>query len=258
VTRFITGQRNKVGRNTHKTYKIWSKAKRFALVGGYCVSVIDAKLMRALRLGADVGQLVARSGAVSEFRRGELVFQQDAMAENCFFIVDGAVKLVRSRQDDREVLVKIIAEGDTYFDPGIFEAGKYQARGEAVARTRILCIARNTLSDVMTCRPEFAFAVLAAIADQYAQFVNQIEQLKSQSVSQRIASFLLKQIKATKGPAVLYLPYEKWLIAESIGARPESFSRALRHLRKIGVQMSRDRVEIQYLGKLYEHACAES
>lgn len=224
------------------------------------MGVVDSKLMRALRpgtFGADVGQLAALSDTILEFGRGELVFRQDAAAEHCFVIIEGAVKLVRNRGGNKQVLVTIIAEGDAYFDPAMFEAGKYQAGCEAIARTRILCIAKTALRDAMTRRPEFAFAVLAAIADRYAQFLSQIEQLKSLPVSQRIAIFLLNQIEATAGRAQLCLPYEKRVIAECIGARPESFSRAFKRLHKIGVKLSHDRVDIEDIGRLTEHAGVE-
>jgi CRP-like cAMP-binding protein len=224
------------------------------------MGVIDPKMMRGLRRGAfakNAGELLAISDKVLECARGELIFRQDAAADYCFLIIEGAAKLVRNRPGNKQIIVTIIAAGDAYFDPAMFEAGKYQAGCEAIARTRIVCVAKTALRDAMTCRPEFAFAVLAAISDRYSQFVSQIEQLKSTCVSQRIASFLLGQIEATTGSAQLYLPYDKWLIAQCIGAQPESFSRALKALRKIGVHITRDRVDIEDLGKLMAHACVE-
>jgi CRP-like cAMP-binding protein len=173
--------------------------------------------MRALRLGtfgADIGRLVALSDTILEFGRGELIFRQDAASEHCFVIIEGAVKLVRNRPGNRQVLVTIIAEGEAYFDPAMFEASSYQAGCKAIAP--ILCIAKTALRDAMTCRPEFAFGLGAIVPS-----------------------------------------YDKWLIAQCIGAQPESFSRALKTPCKIGVHMNRDRVDIADIGKLAEHAAVE-
>jgi hypothetical protein len=71
-------------------------------------------------------------------------------------------------------------------------------------------------------------------------------------VPQRIAGFLLDQVKNTSGPATVALPYEKSLIANRLGMQPESFSRALARLRGLGVTVERESVHIRDVGKLAE------
>ena len=92
--------------------------------------------------------------------------------------------------------------------------------------------------------------MLAAASMRLRQLVDEIEQLKARSAPQRIAAFFIKQANAASGPARIALPYEKALIASRLGMKPESFSRALGRLTRLGVIVDRESVTIEDLAKL--------
>jgi CRP/FNR family transcriptional activator FtrB len=52
------------------------------------------------------------------------------------------------------------------------------------------------------------------------------------------------------GQAEVTLPYEKQLIANHLGLTPESLSRAMGHLRRHGVTVTRDRLVIRDVARL--------
>ncbi len=83
----------------------------------------------------------------------------------------------------------------------------------------------------MTLKPSLALDLFALCFDARATVVEQIERLKTHSVSQRVASFLVEQIAAANVGMAVTLPYIKTLIAMLVGATSESFSRALVQLR---------------------------
>jgi hypothetical protein len=53
-----------------------------------------------------------------------------------------------------------------------------------------------------------------------------------------------------KGPAIIELPFEKGLLANRLGMKPESFSRALVQLRSRGVTVERGTVRIADMNRL--------
>ncbi|MCZ7594171.1 MAG: helix-turn-helix domain-containing protein [Hyphomicrobium sp.] len=55
---------------------------------------------------------------------------------------------------------------------------------------------------------------------------------------------------AREGSAVVELPFEKSLLANRLGMKPESFSRALRRLRSYGVTVERETVKIADVARL--------
>jgi len=76
------------------------------------------------------------------------------------------------------------------------------------------------------------------------------EQIKVRSAPQRIADFLIRITPTQEGAAVVELPFEKGLLANRLGMKPESFSRALGRLRAYGVAVEREVMRIDDVGRL--------
>jgi len=87
--------------------------------------------------------------------------------------------------------------------------------------------------------------------------VEQIEQMNRMSAPQRLADFLVQLHPRSDGPCTIELPFEKSLIANRLGMKPESLSRALAKLRPFGVSVLRDAVTIEELGRLQQFVATE-
>ncbi len=187
---------------------------------------------------------------VRNYARGELLFQQGDPATCCFLVLDGWVKLYRQTADGDEVVVSLFTAGESFAEAMMFRGGRYPATAEAVTSVRLLHIDGQLLRDAILRDPQLSFDMLAASSLHLRRLVEQVEQLKAQSAPKRIASFLLSLTAARRGPARIELPYEKLLIANRLGMKPESFSRALRQLRAVGVFVEREFVRIDDVGRL--------
>ncbi|MGB3448395.1 MAG: Crp/Fnr family transcriptional regulator [Xanthobacteraceae bacterium] len=182
--------------------------------------------------------------------RGELLFQQGDPATFCFLVLDGWVKLYRQTTDGDEVVVSLFTAGESFAEAMMFRGGRYPATAEAVTSVRLLHIDGQSLRDAILRNPQISFDMLAASSLHLRRLVEQVEQLKAQSAPKRIAGFLLSLTAARRGPARIELPYEKLLIANRLGMKPESFSRALRQLRNTGVFVEREFVRIDDVTRL--------
>jgi CRP-like cAMP-binding protein len=184
------------------------------------------------------------------YDRGELVFQQ-ADPATCFFLVlEGWVKLYREMPDGREVVVSLFTTGESFAEVMMFRGGRYPATAETVSPVRLLHIDGQALRDAIMRNPQISFEMLAATALHLRRLVEQVEQLKAQSAPKRIASFLLSLTTSRSGAARIALPYEKLLIANRLGMKPESFSRALARLRSVGITVEREFVHIGDVARL--------
>src|SRR5271166_3442016 len=184
------------------------------------------------------------------YARGEPVFHEGDPADGFFCIIEGWAKLTRLREDGDEVVVAIFSAGETFAEVAMFLGGRYPATCEAASPARILKIDAARLRSAVLAEPQLAFDMLAAASMRLRQLVDEIEQLKARSAPQRIADFLVRQVRATSGSARVALPYEKALIASRLGMKPESFSRALGKLADFGVVVERDSVSIADVAKL--------
>lgn len=205
-------------------------------------------------MGPDIVRTIVQARTSQPVERGAQIFQQGDPADSFFFIFEGWVKLFRQREDGEEVVVTICTAGETFAEAAMFMGGRYPVSAEAVSTARIIRVDGGALRRAIEKQPQLAFDMLAAASAHLRLLVAQIEQLKVQSVPQRIADFLLRQGHAESGTMVIALPYEKALIANRLGMTPESFSRGLAKLRALGVAVERDKVRIADVAKLTRYA----
>lgn len=210
--------------------------------------LMRAPLFRAM--GRDITQSIVQNRPPRQYARGELIFQQGDPADCFFVVIEGWVKLYREREGGEHVVVAIFTTAETFAEAVMFLGSSYPASAEAVSPARIITIDGTALRRAIVEKPQLAFDMLAATALHLRQLVEQIEQLKAQSAAQRIAGFFLDQVKTEVGAADIALPYEKALIANRLGMKPESFSRALSQLRRLGVSVERGSVHIKDVQRL--------
>jgi CRP-like cAMP-binding protein len=191
-------------------------------------------------------------GSVSPrvYEKGAVLFHQGQPASAFFVVLDGWVKIYRTTPDGLEVVLHIFKRGETFAEAAMFLGGRYPASAETVSTARLLRIDGNAFRTRIREQPELALSMLAAASYQLKFLVEQIEQIKVRSAPQRIAEFIMRLIEAREGRAVVELPFEKGLIANRLGMKPESFSRALAKLRSMGVTVDREVVEIADVARL--------
>lgn len=208
-------------------------------------------------MGEALTRSLVRNRGPRRYERGDEVFQQGEPADAFFIVLEGWIKLFRELPTGDHVVVAIFAAGETFAEAAMFLGGRYPVSAEAVSPARLLRIDGQSLRSAILQSPQIAFDMLAAASVHLKQLVEQIEQLKVQSAPERIADFLLAQTSIRRGPAKIALPYEKSLIANRLGMKPESFSRALARLRDFGVVVDREAISVEDVARLIgfiEHA----
>lgn len=201
-------------------------------------------------MGGELTRSLLGHRTVRTYGRGEMVFQQGDPATCFFLVLDGWVKLYRETPDGHEVVVSLFTTGESFAEVMMFRGGRYPATAETVSPARLLHIDGQALRDAILRNPQISFEMLAATALHLRRLVEQVEQLKAQSAPKRIASFLLSLTASRSGTVRLALPYEKLLIANRLGMKPESFSRALGRLRSVGITVEREFVRIGDVARL--------
>jgi len=216
----------------------------------------DWRIVRSTSLfGAmpqDVAQGLIGNQPVRVYEKGTLLFQQGEPADMFYVVLDGWVKVFRITPDGSEAVVGVFRRGETFAEAAIFLGGRYPVSAEAATTTRLLKIDGEMLRRRIREQPDLALSMLAASSYHLKFLVEQIEQIKLLSGPQRIADFLIRLCLKSEGPEKVELPYEKALIANRLGMKPESLSRALAKLRPYGVMVDRENVSISDITALRE------
>jgi CRP-like cAMP-binding protein len=154
------------------------------------------------------------------------------------------VKIYRILPGGEEAVVGVFNRGKSFAEAAMFLGGRYPACAEVVSQARLLRVDGVTFRNQIRETPDLAMAMLASASFHLKHLVEQIEQIKLLSAAQRIADFLIERCPTREGACAVDLPYEKTLIANRLGMKPESFSRALAKLKPLGVTVNRERVDI--------------
>lgn len=199
-------------------------------------------LLRALP-EAQAARLVGMHRPVV-FEPGQSVFTQGDEARAFFVVVEGWVKVFRLTPDGDEAVVNVFATGESFAEPVMFLGGRFPVNATAASRARLARIEAAEFYAMIEARPELSTAMLAAIARHTQQLSDEIIGLKLLGAPRRLADFLVKLAPQETGCARVTLPHEKSLLAGRLGMTPESLSRGLAALRKLGVVVEREHIEI--------------
>jgi CRP-like cAMP-binding protein len=218
------------------------------------MDVVDNDIVAATPLfrglSPQMSQTLVGKSVPRAYDKGAMLFHQGEAAASFFIILDGWVKIYRTTPDGLEVVLHVFKRGESFAEAAMFLGGRYPASAETVAPSRLLKIDGEAFRARIRERPELAMSMLASASYQLKMLVEQIEQIKVRSAPQRIADFLIRIAPEREGSAVVELPFEKSLLANRLGMKPESFSRALRRLRSYGVTVDREVVKIADVGRL--------
>lgn len=198
------------------------------------------------------------SGAtIIDIDPGEVLFVQGDPVKACFIVLDGWVKIYRLSQEGEEAVVAVFTRGQSFAEVAAFTDGEYPVSCEAVTGARLLNIPSASLVREIRNNPEIGLTMLASTSQHLKSLVRQIEQLKTDTGVVRVAKFLSSLCPVDEGACTIGLPYDKALIANRLGMKPESLSRAFARLRGLGVQIERGAAAIHDVERLKNYAEGE-
>lgn len=169
--------------------------------------------------------------------RGSTLFRQGETADRFFVVFYGWIKLVRTVLTGDEVVVSLVARGESFAEAAMFDTTRFPVTAEVIEDASLLVIPGAPFLSRVSQNPTLSLNMLGSLSRRMRGFIGRIEQLQSQSAPQRLADFLARLATTSKGTARVRLPLEKALIAGRLGMKPETFSRALMSLRRAGVRV---------------------
>ncbi len=188
------------------------------------------------------------------------IFEQGEPATHFFGVLSGWVKLFRLRPDGSEVIIEVFGPGESFAEGAIGMADGYPVSAELVEDGRLLAVPVADYVERLREDPELVMRTFASLAVNLKRLVSRIETGSSLNSSQRVGAFLLHFCPppGPGGGAVdVRLPYDKNLIANRLGMKPETLSRALASLRKHGVAVTGGHARIADLAVLRRHVSPE-
>jgi CRP-like cAMP-binding protein len=186
------------------------------------------------------------------YKKDKILYLQAERANNFYVICSGWIKLFHTLPEGEEVIVDMLTTGHIVGESAIFDHGCYTSSAQIVSAVQLLSIPLKVLKERIHLSPKLAFNMLTSMSQHHRRHYGAIALNALQNAPQRIGCFFLSLCPEDKTKAaVFYLPYDKALVAKTLGMTNATFSRALNILRqKTGLRIKGDRVEIDQVLRL--------
>ena len=183
----------------------------------------------------DLGHIADKMVA-KHFENGNYIFLEDSEGEQCFFVLEGSVKVTRLSKDGREVILAMLNEGDFFGEMSLLDGESRSANVIALEKTKVLTLDRNDFIAVVNDYPQIAVQLLKELARRLRKSDRQIASLSLSDAEKRIALCIIRfadeQGVIQNGKVSIPKTPIQQDIAKMAGTSRETVSRALGLLEK--------------------------
>jgi CRP/FNR family transcriptional regulator, anaerobic regulatory protein len=168
---------------------------------------------------------------------GEAIVERGMRSEEVGYVLDGTLAMVQLLEDGKKHIVGLLVPTDIY---GRMFDGPSSYRIEALSASRILSFPRVPFEQLLRDNPEAERLFLVHLLDEVDAAREWLLLISGRKAVNRLASFLtilLRRSKFTRvdGQPVVRVPLSRKDLAQYLGARPETLSRAFHELERRGI-----------------------
>jgi len=182
---------------------------------------------------------IEKVGQRKKFNKGEIILLEDDAGTALFIIINGKVKVSRSSNDGKEVILTILNADDFFGEMAILDGQKRSATVSAIEPSEVFVIQRDDFINLLYAHPEISIALLQELTRRLRNADMKIKSLSLKDAEGKVATVILQiaddigKIKHGK-VEIEKLPLQQDL-ANMAGTSRETISRALHSFAKKGL-----------------------
>jgi len=199
----------------------------------------------------DVGTFLAASNpsrTASEHSNGDVIFAQGDPANDIFYVQQGQVKITVVSRQGREAVVGILSAGQFFGEAALNGQRVRISTATAIADSRIVCIPRSSMLDLLNHYPEFSEFLIHHLLSRNLRIEEDLVDQLFNSSEKRLARvlLLLANFGKEEPPDIVVPNVTQETLADMIGTTRSRVSFFMNKFRKLGF--------IEYNGKLQIHS----
>jgi CRP-like cAMP-binding protein len=141
------------------------------------------------------------------FASGEQVFDKESDTLEVYFVIDGAVRILTTAADDREVALADVVAGNYFGELAAIDGMKRSARVVATQDSRLASLDGAAFLDLMRSHAEIALKVLERLTRIVRNLDSRVTQLSTQTEGQRVCGELVRLAQPEAGhPGAWHIP----------------------------------------------------
>jgi CRP/FNR family transcriptional regulator, cyclic AMP receptor protein len=170
-------------------------------------------------------------GLERKYTKNSIVFLEEEIGAVLFIIISGKVKIVRTDDEGKEVILSILGTGDFFGEMALLDGLPRSATVVALDKTELFIIHRREFLELMDTSPQIATSLMNELTRRLRKANEQIEDLSLKDAVGRVASVIIRLAddvgKIRKGEVVIEdFPVQQDL-ANMAGTSRETISRTI-------------------------------
>jgi CRP-like cAMP-binding protein len=154
------------------------------------------EILRSVPIFSEIeeGELmkIVRVGVRKKYKKGSIILLEEEAGAALFVIVSGKVKIVRTDDDGREVILSILGENDFFGEMAILDGLARSASVVAITKTDLFMIHRRDFLKLLTDFPAVAVSLLKELTMRLRKADAQIKSLSLKDAAGRVANVILQ------------------------------------------------------------------
>ena len=190
-------------------------------------------------LPPDTLEKIAQVGSRQKYVKDNIILMEEEAGSALFVIISGKVKIARSSDDGREVILSILNESDFFGEMAILDGQTRSASVISLEDSELFIIQRNQFLELLRSHPEISIALLNELSSRLRAADLKIKSLTLKDAEGKVAIAILQladeQGKIKQGIVEIEkLPLQQDL-ANMAGTSRETISRTLHSFVKKGL-----------------------
>ena len=188
--------------------------------------------------------------------KGSILFREGERAHFVYALVEGSVSLLNGPRHE-EVIADFMESGDVILIPPALLRLPYMVTARAVTDLLVVMIPAEEFIRLAESELDLSVTLNHILAGHWRLLLRHLTQTKSRDADTRVIQYLIDSAGISAGAARFTLPGSKRDLAAHLGITPETLSRSLKRLARLGVTSTGSEIHIEdvaRLGILFQHS----
>ena len=194
------------------------------------MKISEETLSKSLFFGGlppDIISGIEKRGRTEIFNKDEIIFFEGDQGDKFFFLIEGLVKIYKSADNDREIVLKHIRPGEMFGEVILFESENYPVSATALRESTLFSVNRGHFLELFS--DEFFLKYFTGnIFRKLRYLADRVAFLNAYDVEERFFLFIEEHYGIKP---VVKVDITKAEFADGIGTIPETISRLMARLR---------------------------
>ena len=191
---------------------------------------------------------LSKNSPLKKIKKRDNIFWENDLPRYLYFINTGKVKLYKTNEYGKELIIKVCGQGDFFGYTSLLENKKYNYAAQVLEEAELKLIPKNDFLQLIISNRDVTSQLIKLLTNNVIEKENQLLQLAYNSIRKRVADALINLSEQEKNNEITIKRED---LAQIVGTAKESVIRTLAEFKKDGyIDIQRSKIIILQKSKL--------